>query len=331
MTKSGSMPMLCGMDGPANEAGLAHVGNTGDEDTTPSLLKVLGSSPTGSREWSSSGEPRKVHDAETMCRCSELVLMWLAVMVTGCLSYIWVADVDSDGDLNDKAGGWATDFALALAAMLFAASSRLVAEDRFFVFYLGTAIAYGLGGAAHFLEDCTGAGLVAYYVLMTLAFGGDALRSAFGYALPRTRPVLVQRGFTFVVFCALCLSAAGSLELLLSAVPSALVRASPVGRAYQCAQIGMAFVEVTGSLVWLWESPGRGLLPIMGASINIASWIVVKFLPPLFASRGITSTVAHSWSHYMQFAVIWVLQSISLQDALAKKGSPPSEPLCQRL
>lgn len=259
---------------------------------------------------------------QKVCRCGILVLLWLAVMVAGCLSYVWAADSDHDGNLNDKAGGWATDFVLALAAVLFGLSTKLVAEDRFVVFYLGTALAYGLGGAGHFYEGSEGSGGVAYYTLMTLAFGGDALRSAYGYALPSSRAVFMQRCFTAVVFGVLCVSAVGSLKMISDGTASHQVQKSATGRAYLAAQVCMAFVEASGSLVWLLDTPAADdRLPLIGASVNISSWMLVKFVPPVFAQQGISTTVAHRWSHYMQFILIFLLHTMSLQSALAAKRS----------
>ena len=121
------------------------------------------------------------------------------------------------------------------------------------IFYVGTAMAYGLGAVAHFLEDSTGAaGLTAYYVIMTLAFGGDALRSAYGYALPWSSLVKGQCIFSLLTFSCLCLAAAATLRRLLQGHSASEVKESPLGLAYKSTQIGMGFVSSN-------QFQGRGL------------------------------------------------------------------------
>lgn len=237
------------------------------------------------------------------------------------ISYIYELDDDRDGDLNDKAGGWAQDLLLALAAGLFVASSKLVVEDTFTIFYIGTLMAYGLGAVAHFLEDSKGAaGLTAYYVVMTLAFGGDALRSAYGYGLEWSPLVRWQRSFTLLTFSCLCVLAAATLQKLLQGCPAIEVRESLLGAAYKSAQVGMGFVEMSGSIVW-YHTVRLELGPWSGipAAVNVSAWLLVKFAPLFYEALHIKTTIAHQLAHYMQIVVLWCLHSINLRREFGKR------------
>ncbi|CAJ1355296.1 unnamed protein product [Effrenium voratum] len=226
----------------------------------------------------------------------------LATMVGLSMSYIYELDDDLDGDLNDKAGGWAQDLLLALTSLLFVLSSQVVVKDTFLIFYVGTAMAYGLGAIAHFLEDSTGAaGLTAYYVIMTLAFGGDALRSALGYGLKWSSLVKCQCIFAALIFGCLCASAFATLWKLLHGHPASEVRESHLGLAYKSTQIGMGFVEMSGSMVW-YHSVRLELGPwsMIPAAMNVSAWLLVKFQPLFHAALGIKTTISHQLAHYMQ-------------------------------
>ena len=156
-----------------------------------------------------------------------------------------------------------------------------VVRDSFAIFYIGTAMAYGLGAIAHFLEDSTGAvGLTAYYVIMTLAFGGDALRSACGYGLQWSRVVKGQCIFSGLTFGCLCLAAFCTLRKLLEGHPASEVKESFLGLAYKSTQIGMGFVEMSGSLVW-YHAVRFDLGPwsMIPTAMNVSAWLLVKLLP----------------------------------------------------
>eukprot|EP00933_Yihiella_yeosuensis_P004592 TRINITY_DN10896_c0_g1_i1.p1 TRINITY_DN10896_c0_g1~~TRINITY_DN10896_c0_g1_i1.p1 ORF type:complete len:271 (+),score=21.24 TRINITY_DN10896_c0_g1_i1:35-814(+) len=218
-----------------------------------------------------------------------ILLPQLALLIGFCYSFTYIYVVDEgDLDLEDKAGGWAGDFLLALAALLFALSSKILVPDKFVTFYLGTAAAYGLGGAGHFLEDnTTPVGLTAYFVIMTLAFGGDALRSGYGYALDADlSTVRIQKAFTAITFLGLCLAAAANLQALLHGVPATRLKGELLGRAYVSFQIGMGFVEITGSLVWYKESHKEvGVWGLIAACANISAWLLVRNSSDGFCDR----------------------------------------------
>jgi len=245
----------------------------------------------------------------------------LVTMVGLSMSYVYELDDDFDGDLNDKAGGWAQDLLLALTATLFVLSSHFVVRDSFAIFYIGTAMAYGLGAIAHFLEDSTGAvGLTAYYVIMTLAFGGDALRSACGYGLQWSRVVKGQCIFSGLTFGCLCLAAFCTLRKLLEGHPASEVKESFLGLAYKSTQIGMGFVEMSGSLVW-YHAVRFDLGPwsMIPTAMNVSAWLLVKFQPVFHEALGIKTTISHQLAHYMQVVVIWFLHTINLRKEFSRR------------
>jgi len=253
-----------------------------------------------------------------------VMLALLATMVGFSFAYVFELDDDKDGDLNDKAGGWAQDMLLAMLAVLFLLSSRLVVEDRYWLFYAGTAVAYGLGGAAHFLEDSTSAtGLTAYYAVMTLAFGGDALRSSYGYGLPPSPHVKWQCAFTALTFGCLCVTASATLLALLQGCPASRLQQSPLGLAYKSAQIGMGFVEMSGSVVWFHAVRlDIGPWSLFPTAMNVSAWLLVKFQPVFHQQLHIKTTVSHQLAHYMQVVVIWCLQTINLRREFDSRNLP---------
>jgi len=250
-----------------------------------------------------------------------LATLALSLMLSFSLAYIYVADDDNELFFYDQAGGWSQDVLLAIAALLFALSSRVVAEDEYVTFYLGTAVAYGFGGAGHFLEDSTSpAGLTGYYLLMTLAFGGDAVRAAYGYALPSTPRVDALRGFAKASFVIVCIAAALSLRLLTLGMSAAEVLDSYTGLAWRGSQMLMGVVEIGGSVAWVLATyRANGLWSVLGASANISGWVVVKFVPTAFQQYGVVSSVAHRLAHYMQYLLLWTLHSLALRRALRSK------------
>lgn len=252
------------------------------------------------------------------------MLALLSTMVGFSCAYIYELDDDRDGDLNDKAGGWAQDMLLALTALLFVLSSRLVVEDRYWLFYIGTAMAYGLGGGAHFLEDSTSAtGLTAYYIIMTLAFGGDALRSTYGYGLPPSLSVKVHRGFTLITFGCLCIAATATLHKLLQGYPAGKLTESSLGLVYKSSQVGMGFVEMSGSIVWYHDMRFEiGPWALFPTAMNVSAWMLVKFQPVFHQAFDIKTTISHQLAHYMQVVVIWSLHSINLRSKFSERHLP---------
>ena len=182
-------------------------------------------------------------------------------------------------------------------------------------------MAYGLGAIAHFLEDSTGAaGLTAYYVIMTLAFGGDALRSAYGYGLSWSSLVKGQCVFTGLTFGCLSLAAAATLRKLLQGHPASEVKESPLGLAYKSTQIGMGFVEMSGSLVWYYSVRfDLGPWSMIPTAMNVSAWLLVKFQPVFHEALGIKTTISHQLAHYMQVVVIWFLHTINLRKEFGRR------------
>mmetsp|Transcript_9917 Transcript_9917/g.23064 ORF Transcript_9917/g.23064 Transcript_9917/m.23064 type:complete len:300 (-) Transcript_9917:181-1080(-) len=264
----------------------------------------------------------------SIAKAAVTMMAMLATMVGFSMSYVYELDDDMDGDLNDKAGGWAQDLLLALTAVLFVVSSRLVVQDCYVIFYVGTAAAYGLGAVAHFLEDATGAiGLSSYYIIMTLAFGGDALRSGWGYGLNWSSLVKWQRIFTLMTFGCLCIAAGATLQKLLQGHPASEVKESPLGLAYKSTQIGMGFVEMSGSLVWFHAVRfDLGPWAMIPTAMNVSAWLLVKFQPLFHSAIGIQTTISHQLAHYMQVIVIWFLHSINLRREFGSQGKLITSP-----
>jgi len=92
---------------------------------------------------------------------------------------------------------------------------------------------------------------------------------------------------------------------------------SPVGLGYKATQIGMAFVEISGSVLWFGETRrSTGHWGLLASCANVASWLLVKFLPIAFEQYEVSTTVAHRLSHILQYVVIWSLKTISLNGHL---------------
>merc|ERR1712151_865250 len=67
-----------------------------------------------------------------------------------------------------------------------------------------------------------------------------------------------------------------------------------------------------GSLVWYagtWEHTGKW--GVIATSFNVASWVVVKYLPLYFAKRGFQSEIAYFVYHMMQYVVLWALYTLN--------------------
>jgi len=217
---------------------------------------------------------------------------------------------------EDTGGGWAGDFMLFAVAVSFIASSHFVISDPYVVFYWGTAIAYGLGGLGHFLEGSDSASMtVGYYISMTLAFGGDAIRAGWGYALPESPAVTAQRVFSLVVYAALCVFALWNLKLVLTLdMPTEDLAASLAGKMYKATQIMMGVVEACGSIVWYdatRHNPQGKSLRLVATATNVSAWTVVKIMPLMFAREGISTTVAHRLSHYCQYVIMWIMLTLT--------------------
>jgi len=226
----------------------------------------------------------------------------------------WYVGRMTDGE--DTGGGWAGDFLILVVAVSFIISSKHVVSDKYVIFYWGTAVAYGLGGVGHFLEGSSDASMViGYYISMTLAFGGDAVRAGWGYALPSSPAVMAQRVFTFCAYGALCAFALWNLKLVLVDDTSKEdLAVSTAGRMYKATQILMGVVEASGSIVWYGitrpQLEGRPLR-LVATAINVAAWTLVKTMPLMFAKQGITTTVAHRLPHYCQYIIMWVMHTLT--------------------
>jgi len=168
----------------------------------------------------------------------------------------------------------------------------------------------------------TTAGRSAYFFIMTLAFGGDAWRSTYGYALKPCLLVMIHRVFTLVVFSCMCLVAGANLyRLMIGTAPNMVTASCFSGPTYNQVQFGMACVEIGGSLVWFIESHKEvGKWGLVGASANVAGWLLIKFEPPLLVHFGVQdrTTIVHRLYHYLQYLTMWSLQAVSLRSTMRR-------------
>lgn len=249
-------------------------------------------------------------------------------MCTYSIAYVDAAN-NEDPMIEKDVGTWSGDMFVALAAILFVISSCLVCPDEYVHFYVGTAIAFGLGGVGHFLEGATGSkDLICYYFVMTVAFGGDAYRSTRGYAFKKiTWYVMAHRVFTIIVFTSMCIVTSITLFQLLTGDPVTTVESSFLVRAYAGRiQFGMAIVEVGGSITWFAQDHAElGWWGIVGAGANTASWTLLKTQPFFFSRFGMVdkTTVLHRLDHYLQYLTLWSLQVLSLRKKIKSLGTTP--------
>lgn len=244
--------------------------------------------------------------------CISLGLIW------SC-GYVCLLDV-CDGSpimMNDAAAGWAQDLVVALVAVCYIVSSVRILPDCFIIMYIGTFVSYGLGAVGHYLCDAQStSAIIAYYVVMTLAFGGDAIRAAYGYALPDSFVQNVQRKFVCLVYSCLCICASICLTY------SAQYKQVPFvwAKAYKGSQIGMGLVEMSGSLAWYQETRfNTRRLGLLATAANISAWVIVKLLPLLFDRANVVTSAPGTVAHYGQVIFMWALHTIVVKAALRKK------------
>lgn len=101
---------------------------------------------------------------------------------------------------------------------------------------------------------------------------------------------------------------------------SCFAQESHLGLAYKSTQIGMGFVEMSGSMVW-YHSVRLELGPwsMIPAAMNVSAWLLVKFQPLFHAALGIKTTISHQLAHYMQVVVIWFLHTINLRKEFGRR------------
>jgi hypothetical protein len=235
-------------------------------------------------------------------------LVAMLAMSMFCTWYVY----SQGGTLDDEAAGWSTDLMLGLAGLTMALNSRIVSWSPFTYFYIGTAIAYGLGGIGHYLEDLTSVvGRIAYYTIFTAAYGGDWLRSTYGYGMPQSWVRTAQRCFAGLTMLAITICAIATLVLTFKGDTKEEIDTSFWGKAYVNVRIMFAYVEASGSLVWYagtWEHTGKW--GIIATSFNVTSWVVVKYLPLYFARWKFESEITYLVYHLMQYVVLWALYTL---------------------
>mmetsp|Transcript_40450 Transcript_40450/g.106772 ORF Transcript_40450/g.106772 Transcript_40450/m.106772 type:complete len:336 (+) Transcript_40450:60-1067(+) len=229
---------------------------------------------------------------------------------------LWFAGHMADGGVT--AGGWAGDSWLALVGVTFVLTSKFVISSEYILFYWGTAIAYGLRSVGHLLEGCSSTSMNgAYYVVMTFAFGGNAIRAGWGYAMPKSPAATAQRIFTMYAYATLCIFTLRNLKLLLvDGMSKEHLAASDAGNVYEAMEILMGIVEASASLVWYGvtrhEQQGRQLR-LIAAATNAAAWTVVKLMPLTLTGGAKITMVEHHFSRHCQYVVIWIMFTLTIK------------------
>jgi len=120
----------------------------------------------------------------------------------------------------------------------------------------------------------------------------------------------------------MCLVASVNLYRLMIGTPPEVVTASGFKLTYfSQVQFGMACVEIGGSINWFVESHDEvGKWGLVGASANVAGWLLLKFQPLLLVYVGVNNrtTVAHQLFHYLQYLTMWTLQAINLRPKIRR-------------
>ena len=219
---------------------------------------------------------------------------------------------------NDNGGGWATDFLLGINAISFMLSNYYILEDKYNLFYLGTAIAYTMGGIAHLLESYKRKYILWYYTAMTLGISGNIVRSNYGYQITTSNKYITINTILSVIILGMLYLSNLGMCYILKIDDSMLYKSNTLYLlemiyfyGYKC----FAIIEIVGSLIWYSNIENRYRnWCIIACGLNISNWLLLRTFPIIKYICIITvdSSVIFRLSHYKQFIIIWILHSINL-------------------
>mmetsp|Transcript_9605 Transcript_9605/g.14093 ORF Transcript_9605/g.14093 Transcript_9605/m.14093 type:complete len:293 (-) Transcript_9605:111-989(-) len=248
-------------------------------------------------------------------------------------------DVDVDVALAEgvdfSEGGWATDFAASLIALLFFVSALLFyendEEDMHWVFmYLGTCIAHCFGGLAHryFPNRANdGVGFRGFYFSMMLGYGGNCMRYGLGWF------GVEGVGGEYLRWIAL-----GNFVYLVLTGVYAMFTITPTDSRLNDGAEGMfflpdfkfglgeafcSFMEVVSTIIYVvpivndWSSGNSVLsteafvLVIVACVSNLVGWVAV-YVPALFYTLcqfNYNPNLMQRIFHYSMIMMLWCLDS----------------------
>ena len=215
--------------------------------------------------------------------------------------------------LSDHSGvGWATDFAIATVAAMLLLYSKMTSWKGYPVFFAGTILAYGFGGAGHILAgSSTYGGFLLYYCVMTAAWAGNALRASFGWKLPLYRSGAWRRA-VLALWTATAVVTAGMVTSMNSCVTTYGKEEYWMwANRYEALGIAMALIEIWAAVLWgIANASKMPIASLLGVGINCTSWAIVKgsvFMAPS------ASSFAHMVYHYFQIVLLFVLHISDLR------------------